>query len=373
MPNRPVSGLVRSHITPESAYVPVVSGRKGADVIRLGWNESPFGLSPKAQQVLESFTEANRYPEFDQASLRAQLGDYIGVSPDRIIPGAGLDDVFATLAMLLIEPGDEVVIAEPTFGMYRSLFSLHGANIVNVPLGPAPDWALDAAGIVNAVTERTKLIMLCNPNNPTGTPYDPATIEQIVQQAPCIVGIDEAYAEFSGIDHLDLANRYDNVVVFRTLSKFAGLAGLRVGYGIFPETLLPYLSRVVPAFFNISLLSSHVAIASLDDLDHLRANTALLIDERERLRTRLNELPGVTAYPSATNFVLFSLPIADSTEVVDELGRRNVIVRRFGNPDHGMQHCIRVSIGVPNENEIFFNQLGEVMEQLRVATGVGAS
>lgn len=127
--------------------------------------------------------------------------------------------------------------------MYRSLFEVHGATMVNVPLGPAPHFALDVDGIIAATTERTKLIIICNPNNPTGTLFSMQDIRRIVQSVDTLVAIDEAYAEFSGRIHLDLANEFPNVVLLRTLSKFAGLAGFRVGYGIFPEALMPWIVR----------------------------------------------------------------------------------------------------------------------------------
>ncbi|MGB3329939.1 MAG: aminotransferase class I/II-fold pyridoxal phosphate-dependent enzyme, partial [Thermomicrobiales bacterium] len=248
--------MIRAGIEPVTGYRPGASDLGSERSARLDWNESPFGLSPKAQAAQDAYATGNRYPDYMQAPLRDALATYSGVDVDRIIPGAGLDDVFQTLAMLIINPGDEVIIHDPTFGVYRSLFSLHGATIVNVPLGPAPDFALDVDGIIGAVTERTKLVIVCQPNNPTGHLFPRADVERIIAAVPCMVAIDEAYAEFSGTSHLDLADTYDNVIVLRTLSKFAGLAGYRVGYGIFPQWTVPYLNRVAPPFFNISAVSS---------------------------------------------------------------------------------------------------------------------
>lgn len=360
-----ISDFVRSNITPIEGYTPGASRLSDHPVVRLDWNESPFPLSPKAQEVLVNFDRSNRYPDYRQVPLREALSAYVGFAPERIIPGAGLDDVFTTLAMLLVQPGDEVIIADPTFGIYRSLFSLHGAEVIDVPLGLAPEFDLDTGGIIDALTDRTKLVVLCNPNNPTGHLFPREDIEKIVDSVPCPVAIDEAYAEFSGIDHLDLARTRDNVIVLRTLSKFAGLAGLRVGYGIFPEPLLPYLPRVTPAFCNISLLSSEIAIASLEDLDHLNANRDFTLSERTRVIAALDAMPHVTPYPSATNFVLFRLPVDDSSVILDALAKRDVFIRRYGNAGWGLEDCLRVSIGFPKENDAFLSALTAVLDGLK--------
>lgn len=324
-------------------------------VIRLDWNESPYGPSPKARAALAAFDSFHRYPEIDAWSLRSALGTYVGAPPEQVVPGAGLDDVFATLAFLLIEPGDRVIISEPTFGMYRPLFTLHGAVVVNVPL--LADFRLDATGILAACTERTKLIIVCNPNNPTGTLFDPNAIEEIVARANCLVAIDEAYAEFAGIAHRSLMQTYPNVAVLRTMSKFAGLAGMRVGYGVFPEPLMPYLLRVMPAFANVGAASAAAAIASLDDLDYLNGVIRRTVDERDHLSSALSALPGVKLYPSATNFLLVRLPVPDAAPIVSQLSAAGVFVRHFLRPDLGLVDCLRVSIGTPEENGIFIAEL----------------
>ncbi|MGC4104911.1 MAG: histidinol-phosphate transaminase [Thermomicrobiales bacterium] len=360
--------MIRTGVEPVTGYRPGASDLTTERTARLDWNESPFGLSPKAQAALESYDSGNRYPDYMQTPLREALSAYTGVEVDRIIPGAGLDDVFQTLAMLIINPGDEVIIHEPTFGVYRSLFSLNGATIVNVPLGPAPDFALNVDGIIAAVTERTKLVIICQPNNPTGHLFPRTDVERIITSVPCMVAIDEAYAEFSGTSQLDLAESYENVIVLRTLSKFAGLAGYRVGYGIFPKWTVPYLNRVAPPFFNISAISSAVATASLADLDVLNERLALLLAEREQLSANLEEIPGVTVHPSATNFILVDLPMETSEGMLADLAERRVFVRRFGHPDHGLGHCLRISIGSPEDNRLFLDTITELLPKHRTTT-----
>ena len=328
--------------------------------LRLDWNESPHGPSPKARAVLSDFDVFHRYPEFDAATLRSALADYIGAEPDQMVIGAGLDDVLNTLAMLLIEPGDNVIISEPTFGVYRALFSGHGADVVNVPLSPT--WQIDASAVLDAIDERTKFIVICNPNNPTGNVFDPKDVERICAEAPCVVCIDEAYAEFAGLNHLPLMRRYPNVAVMRTMSKFAGLAGMRVGYGAFPTSIVDYAMQVMPGFGNVSTAATAVVLASLDDLPYLQSITAKIIHDREALAVQLRQIPGVEPMPSSTNFMLVKLPLADAGPVNAELARRGVFVRHFGRPDLHLQEYLRVSIGTQEENSIFAEELAAILQ-----------
>lgn len=356
-----ITSYVRDAVSPASAYS-LAPRVHHPDSIFLNLNESPYGLSPKAQHVLSSFTQGNRYPEYSQNTLREAIGAYVGFSPQQIAVGAGLDDVFAILATLFVEAGKEVVVSDPTFGVYSTFFPLHGGTVVNVPLGPTPDFALDVDGVINAVNDNTAMVIVCNPNNPTGTLFSLNDVERIAQSVPCPVAIDEAYAEFSPINHLELARTYANVIVLRTLSKFAGLAGIRVGYGIFPEEIALHVAAATPAFANVSALSAAIGIASLEDLDYLKANRDEQVSERERVTALLNELPGVTAYPSATNFVLFKLPGNDAKPVLKALNDRRIFVRHYPAPDLNLNDHLRVSIGLPDENTRFLAALEEITQ-----------
>jgi histidinol-phosphate aminotransferase len=327
--------------------------------VRLDWNESPYGPSPRALAAVAALAAHNRYPEFDARALREAIGSYAGVPADRIIAGAGLDNVLETLMFLVVEPGDRVIISEPTFMVYEILARAHGGNVVDIPLRPG--FALDADGILDAVDDRTKLVLICNPNNPTGNLFDPLAVERVVAAAPCLVAIDEAYAEFAGASHLGLMGEAPNLAILRTLSKFAGLAGARVGYGIFPEALMPYLLRIMPGFCNVSAAATAAAIASLQDTDYNTAMVKRIVADREALADQLRQVPGVEPLPSATNFLLVRLPVADAGPVVRELARRGVYVRHFGNPAFGIADCLRVSIGTPEDNAIFVEELAAIL------------
>jgi len=329
--------------------------------LRLDWNESPYGPSPKVLEAIAETTAHNRYPEFDAWTLRQALGAYVGASPEQIIVGAGLDNVLETLMYLLIEQGDRAIVSEPTFMVYEWQIRGHGGEVANVPL--RPDFSLNVRGILDAVDERTKLILICNPNNPTGNLFNNADIETIVAEAPCLVAIDEAYAEFAGESWIArMGEERPNVAVLRTLSKFAGLAGMRVGYGVFPAAIMPYLMRVMPGFCNVSAAASAAAIAAVQDEDYSRTIIGRIIADREALADRLREIPGVEPLPSATNFLLVRLPVDDARPIVRELASRGVYVRHFGNPAFGIVDCLRVSIGTTDDNVIFADELESALE-----------
>lgn len=355
------SSIVRDPVRSTKAYTPAPRGEETVrESIRLDMNESPYGPSPKAQAAIASFVTSNRYPDFDQWALREAIASYTGVTAGQIFCGAGCDDVLNLLAQAVLEPGNEIIISEPTFGVYRMQANLQGATTVNVPL--VEGFQLDPEAILAAVTGRTKYIVICTPNNPTGNDLDPAAVERIVQGAPCLVVIDEAYSEFAGTSYLDYVDSYPNVVVFRTMSKFAGLAGMRVGYGVFSRAMAPHMENIIQPCHNVSMVSGEAAIASLQDLDYLMGVVERIVASRNELAANLREIPGVEPYPSSTNFLLVRLPVDDAGPVASELADRGILVRHFGNPALGLSDCLRVTIGTPAENEQFLRELTDILD-----------
>lgn len=354
--------LVRPAVHAIPSYLPAKgAGQAPERVIRLDMNESPYPPTAHVRKALAEFAHTNRYPSFDAGEVRTALAAYAGVPVETMIAGAGLDDVLNTLFQTLLDPGDQIIISEPTFGVYRALAGIYAAETIDVPLQAG--FALDADGVLAAVTDRTKVIIICTPNNPSGNELDPVAIERIVSEAPCVVAIDEAYWEFAGKTHLGLREKYDNVVILRTMSKFAGMAGMRVGYGIFPEGLLGAINKVVPAFHNVSVASAVAVKAALEDIDNLYANLNKIKADRDALADSLREIPGVHPYESSTNFLLIKLPVPNAGPVVKELATRGILVRHFGNPAYGLIDCIRPSIGTTEENEIFLNALAEILAE----------
>ena len=353
--------LVRPEIRDLPGYVPATGAAKGADrSIRLDMNESPFGPSPRTRAALADFVQTNRYPDFAQSALRRALSGYTGLPFEQIVCGAGLDDVFTTLAHLMIEPGDQVIISEPTFGVYRPLFSMHGADVVNVPLTDAFEFQPEQ--VLAAITDRTKIVIICAPNNPTGNLFPMEAVEQVCANARCLIAIDEAYAEFAGHSHLPLMDRYPNVMILRTMSKWAGLAGMRVGYGLVPRQLVGAVGHVVPPFHNVSLASSEAAIASIEDREFLMRQVATLCDVRDSLFGQLAEIDGLAPLPSVTNFILVKTPFPDARPLVQAVAERGVLIRGYG--DARLQPCFRVSVGLPEENIQFLHALRDAMKEM---------
>ena len=355
-----LKSLVRPVVAELPSYVPGIGAAKKVDrLVRLDMNESPYGPSPKAQAAIAAFVTTHRYPDFDQWALRDAIATYTGTTAEQVFCGAGCDDVLNLVAQAVLEPDDEIIVSEPTFGVYRMQANLRGAKTVNVPL--TDDFQLDADGILGAVTDKTKYIIICTPNNPTGNELDSADILRIVKEAPCLVLIDEAYSEFAGTSYVDLVDRHPNVLIFRTMSKFAGLAGMRVGYGIFPKAMAPHFENIVQPCHNVSFVSSVAAIASLNDLDYLNGVVAHIVASRDELAANLREISGVEPYPSATNFLLVKLPVEDGGPVVAELANRGILVRHFANSALGIGDCLRVTIGTTEENERFLEELADIL------------
>jgi len=354
------SSVVRGPVQAKSSYVPSPRDERHAEhMVRLDMNESPYGPSPKAQAAIAAFVTTHRYPDFDQWALRDAIAEYTSVTPEQIFCGAGADDVLNLLAQATLDAGDNIVISEPTFGVYRMQATLRGADTIDVPL--VDDFQLNVDGILAAVDDRTKYVIICTPNNPTGNDLRREDIDRIVQEAPCLVVIDEAYSEFAGVSYADYPDRFQNVVVFRTMSKFAGMAGMRVGYAIVPKAMAPHMENIVQPCHNVSFVSSEAAIASLNDLEYLRGIVASIVASRDELAANLREIPGVEPYPSSTNFLLVKLPVEDAAPVVQELRNRGILVRNFSSPGLGLQRCLRVTIGLPEENERFLRELADIL------------
>lgn len=350
--------LTRPAVRNLHTYVPASGAGQTGNVIRLDMNESPYPPSERVRAALAEFSGTNRYPNFDAREVSQAIADYAGVDVDQVIPGAGLDDVLTTLLLAFVDPGDNIIISEPTFGVYRALASVFGAETVNVPL--TADFQLEPDKILSAINERTRIVIICTPNNPTGNNLDPVAIEKIVANAPCVVAIDEAYMEFAGVTYQHFLEKYENVVILRTMSKFAGMAGMRVGYGLFTPRFVSVVGRVAPAFRNVSMGSTIAVKAALEDLPILQANIAQIKADREALANNLREIPGVEPLPSETNFILVKVPVEDGSTIVKELARRGIMIRSF--PDPVLRNYIRISIGTTEEHEVLLRELTDILQ-----------
>jgi len=332
-------------------------GVRPEDVVKLDQNENPYGCSPRVPEALATFPWYHVYPDPDHRALRERLGEYTGVDPSAIFLGNGSDELIELLLRLFVEPGDRVISAAPTFGYYATAADVSGAEYLTVPRGSRFEIAVDA--VANAVNDRTKLIFVASPNNPTGNATPLEAIERLLA-LDCLVVVDEAYFEFSGQTALPLLrDGAENLVVLRTFSKWAGLAGLRLGYGIFP-TALQSIVAAAKAPYSVSQAAEVAGLASLDDLDYLRSTVDKILVERDRLSEGLAATGLLAPFPSDANFLLCEVQRMSAEELQTELTRRAILVRRYDSPR--LENCLRISVGRPEQNERLLTALREIGE-----------
>lgn len=318
-----------------------------SNAVKLSSNENPLGPSKAAIDAYRSAAEnLHRYPSTDHIGLRHAIGDVLDLNPDRIICGAGSDEIIALLCQAYAGPGDEVIHTEHGFAMYRISALAAGATPIKVP---EHDRVTDVAAILAACTERTKLVFIANPNNPTGTMISPAEVQHLANGLPpqALLVLDGAYAEY--LDGYDggagLVDRCENVVMTRTFSKLFGLGGLRVGWGYGPAHVVDILNRVRGPF-NLSgtaLATAEAAIRDVAYTDHCRAENAKW---RNWLAEALAEL-GVPSDTSCANFILARFASQDEAEACDAfLQSQGLIVRRVAG--YNLPQCLRITVGDEN-------------------------
>ncbi len=325
-----------------------------ASVVKLDANENNYGPSPKVARALEKYTGYHIYPDAAQTELRHLLSEYTGMPDKQIVAGSGSDQLIDLLVKLFAAPGDEIINMVPTFAMYRFYADLNGAKIVEVPRDK--DFHIDIAAIKKAVTVRTKLIFLANPNNPTGTMTDRKNVLVLLETGLPLV-VDEAYFEFTGETALPLMAEYSNLMVLRTFSKWAGLAGLRVGYGVFPLKIANYLHSIRDPY-NVNAAALVAVRESFKDMEYLMRNVKKIVLERERLHKRLEDLRWLKIYPSKSNFILCDLLEGNAKDVQQALENRGMLVRYYAEPR--LKNCLRFSVGKPEEDDILLKALKEI-------------
>ena len=361
--------LVRPEIADLEAYTPIVplevlAARLGLPVeqiVKLDANENPYGPAPAALAALRTTTTYHIYPDPEQTALRTALAAYTERSPDEIICGAGADELIDLVLRLIINPGDAIIDCPPTFGMYRFDAGICGGRVISVPR--RADFSLDLPAIVQAAAQGAKAIFLTSPNNPTGNPLPRDELLQILE-LPLLVVVDEAYIEFAEpgrapVGASDLLDYYPNLAILRTFSKWAGLAGLRVGYGLFPRWLSEQLWKIKQPY-NVSVAAQAAAVASLAVADELRQRVQAIVAERERLFARLQTFSYLTPFPSLANFILCRVEGRDARQLKLALERRGVLVRHYQTPL--LNGYIRISVGTPDQTDTLLTMLAEVIQ-----------
>ena len=323
-------------------------------VIKLDANENPYGCSPRVRQALTEYSGWEIYPDAGQTRLRRQLQEYTGVDAGCIVAANGSGELLDDILCLLLEPGDEVINCIPTFDMYRTRTLINKGKLVNVPRDE--DFSVNIGAVKAAVTPKTKLVILANPNNPTGMVTPKSDILELVATGVPVL-VDEAYYEFCGETVAPLVSQYKNLMVLRTFSKWAGLAGLRVGYGIFPPEVAGYLLKIkLP--YNVNLAALVAVRESLNDVDYLMERVKAIIAERERLFEELKKLEWLKPFPSQANFILCSVLSGSARELWQNLQKKGILVRYFDQPL--LQNYIRISVGKPEHTDALIKVIREL-------------
>jgi histidinol-phosphate aminotransferase len=370
-----IKKLIRPELVTMKSYTPIepteVLSRRAqlpaGKIVKLDGNENPYGCSPKVYQALATYPYYHNYPDPEQRELRKALEAYTGLGRQHIVCGMGSDELIDLILRLFLKPGDEVINCPPTFGMYPFSTDVCGGRVVDVPR--TEDFALDTAGIKKALTRKTKVIFVASPNNPTGNTATKKEIMELVDTGRIVV-VDEAYCEFSNVTVANSVASYPNLIVLRTFSKWAGLAGLRIGYGFFPIEIANYLMKIKQPY-NANAAAQAAVLASLADIEYLRLNVMKIVMERGRLFGKLKELDWLKPYPCKANFILCSLSYSPpchsegakrpknlAREIWQRLRQKGIFVRYFDTPR--LEDCLRISVGRPEDTDVLVKALKEV-------------
>jgi histidinol-phosphate aminotransferase len=366
--------LIRSHIDALPSYEPILPfevlsrqlGRSPEQIIKLDANENPYGISPATRQALASMSFPHIYPDPESRTLRSALSMFTNVPAENLIAGSGADELIDLIIRVLVEPGDRVINCPPTFGMYPFDTEMNAGRVAEVHR--LPDFSLDLDGIRAKVKyTRPKLLFLTSPNNPDGSLLPTDELEELLTM-PVLVVLDEAYIEFAdennklgrSLSNIKRVPEIENLIVLRTFSKWAGLAGLRVGYGAFPTWLMPALWKAKQPY-NVNVAASEAAIASMKDAAYLAEIVSCVRIERKRLMDGLKLIPYLKVYPTYSNFILCHVIGRDAARLKVDLAEKfGILVRYFNKP--GVRDCIRISVGKPEHTDALLAALGELAE-----------
>jgi histidinol dehydrogenase len=346
------------------SYEPVVPfeiwaerlGMPAEKIIKLDANENPYGPSPRALKKLAEGKGFHIYPDPMSTILRTRLAKDKEVPAERIFAGAGADDVIDTLLRAVTQPGDAVIDCPPTFGMYSFETEINHARLLTVRRKADFRLDLDAIEAAARAEPRAKVLFLCSPNNPDGSVIPDEELRRLLR-LPVLVVVDEAYADFSQTSFFRWVLDYPNLGVMRTFSKWAGLAGLRAGYGAFPEVVTRGMMRIKQPY-NVNVAAGQAAVASLDDADWLMANVRKIVVERDRLGGALRKIAWLQVYPSQSNFILCRVQGRDALGVKRALEQQGILIRHF-NKD-GLRDCIRISVGRAQDTDAVIAALQEM-------------
>ena len=329
-------------------------GIKGA--IKLASNENPLGPSRKAIEAIERYlNKIHRYPDGGGFYLRGAIAGKWGVSPDAVVPGNGSNEIIELMIRTFMSPGDNAVVSENTFSVYRLIVTAANGNVISVPM---KDGCYNLEKMAEAITTKTRIVFIANPNNPTGTIVTAEEVKGFMNKIPqdVLVAFDEAYAEYVTSSRYPDSMAYlrdgRNVVILRTFSKIYGLAGLRIGYGLMKPEIADMLNRVRQPF-NTNALAQIAALAAIGDEQHVKESCRINNEGKEFLYSAFDSM-GIKYLPTEANFIYFQA-WDDGRNIFDAMLRLGIIIRHMGGPN------LRVTIGLPEENKKFIEALRKVL------------
>ena len=323
-------------------------------IIRLNGNENPYGPSPKVAAALGDYQNYNYYPDPGQRNLRRVLSGYLGVEQEHIVAGNGSDEMIDLLLRMYIGIGDNVIIPSPTFGMYSFSAGICGGEAISVERGE--NFEIDLEAMKSAINNKSKIIFLTSPNNPTGNIVPEAQTRAMLDTGLLVV-MDEAYFEFCGETAIPLLSEYPNLVVLRTFSKWAGLAGLRIGVGAMDPDLAATMMAMKPPY-NVNLAAEVALTTSLEDTPGLLERVKQIVVERDRMMDQLKQVPNLTPWPSQANFILCQVPEGRGKEIFEGLCSQGIFLRYWSSGR--LKNFIRTSIGLPHETDAVVGALREL-------------
>lgn len=349
----------------EDPALELLSESKPTEIVRLSTSENYFIEKQWLDMILEEVmkeVDIRSYPIERSLNARRAMAEFFSVDISEIVVGNGSDELIELLPRVFIDPGDEIIAIDPTFLVYKITAELAGGRYIPVPLGK--DFNLDCNEILEKISEKTKFIVMCSPNNPTGNQFSEEQIRELLTQTNKIVIVDEAYVEFADFSVLPLISEFDNLIVFSTFSKSAGIAGLRLGFLFTNEALASYFLRVIGPF-SVNLIAQHVTIKLLQNFDYVRKKTEEIKKERKYLRKELLKFP-VKVFPSKANFLLVKVQNDNlsATEVVNELMKKGILVRNLSSHPL-LENCFRTAVGTREMNTILLEALKDVFEGIK--------
>jgi histidinol-phosphate aminotransferase len=358
-------------VKPQVLKVPAYTLRAYEAEVKLNQNENPFDFPEELkEETFRRFRERqwSRYPDFVPDTLRLRLAEFAGWHKDGVLVGNGSNELLQATLMVLIKSRSRVAIPYPTFTVYRLISTILGADVVGIPLNP--DLSYNVADLICKSREaRACVLIINNPNNPTGSFLRENELRQILEQFDGYVLLDEAYYEFCGHSGLALLAEYPKLIITRTFSKAMGMAGLRVGYLMTHPDLAAQISKAkLP--YNINQFSLTAAEVALENMSRFRTAIEAVLNERERLGKELSALPGFKVYPSEANFFLVEAPMAPRV-LFDNLYGQGILIRDVSSYPM-LSKCLRVSVGTREENDRLLSALRAGLNH-RTTTGTGSA